>query len=156
MLIFSACRSVHSIVKVHGLRAFARSRPFRRSRRAEFMPSVFYASGVSFGLLPSALRNAFYSGSLPTFAVCVSGFACLLTFKSISHFRLFVKWEFRSFRFWLESKHCRSLDVSDYSTFGAVCQGLFSSVRAMPSPAFTSSQCRSAFRCPAVVYRLSE
>ena len=97
MLIFSACRSVRSIFKVHGLRAFTRSRPFRRSRRAEFMPSVCHASGASFGLLSSALRNAFYSGSLPTFAVCVSVFACLLTFKSISHFRLFVKWKVRCF-----------------------------------------------------------
>lgn len=46
---------------------------------------------------PSALRNVFYSGSLPTFAVCVSGFACLLTLKSISHFRLFVKRKVRCF-----------------------------------------------------------
>ena len=85
----------HSIVKVHGLRAFARSRPFRRSRRAEFMPSVFHASGASLGLLPSALRMVFYSGSPSSFAVHASGVSlAVLTLKSISHFRLFVKKNF--------------------------------------------------------------
>lgn len=87
----------------------------------------------------------------PVSRLTLPAFACLLTFKSISHFRLFVKLEFRSFRFWLESKQRRSLDVSDYSTSGFVCQELFSSVCAMPSPAIASSQCRPAFRCAAVV-----
>lgn len=98
MLSSSTNRSVHSIVKVHGLRAFARSRPFRRSRRAEFMPSVCHASGASLGLLPSALRMVFYSGSPSSFAVHASGVSlAVLTLKSISHFRLFVKWKVHRF-----------------------------------------------------------
>lgn len=68
-----------------------------------------------------------------------------ITFSAVCQAKLLL------FPFRVETKQRRSLDVSDYSTFGAVCQELFSSVRAMPSPAFTSSQCRSAFRCPAVV-----
>lgn len=84
----------------------------------------------------------------PVSRFTLPAFACLLTFKSISHFRLFVKKNFRSLQSVSESKRRHSLDTPDYSTFETVCQELFSSVRAMPSPAFTSSQCRSAFCVP--------
>lgn len=61
------------------------------------LPFMLYTSGASFGLLPSALRNVFYSGSLSTFAVHASGFRLPLTLKSISHFRLSVKKNFVRF-----------------------------------------------------------
>lgn len=84
----------------------------------------------------------------PVSRFTLPAFACLLTFKSISHFRLFVKWEFRSFRFWLESKYRRSLDVSDYSTFEAVCQELFSWPENFVLSGRSSLLHRAAMPCP--------
>lgn len=62
-------------------------------------------------------------------------FACLLTFKSISHFRLFVKWKVRCFNPFPNQKRRHSLDTVDYSTFETVCQELFSSAGNFRLPA---------------------